>query len=631
MKKQNKPTSSQANTPQKQELSEDALKFYPLILTGAALVAVFSVLLCWESDYLYRIQELNLFLYTPLFFKQQMVVAGGMLTYLGTWFTQFFYHPWLGTLILCLWLGLMMWLTKRVFNIPRQWALLLLVPAALVLLIDFDLGYWIYYLKLRGHFFIAVIGLSLALTLVWAYRSLEKYYWLSRLLIFLTALVAYPLAGFYGLLALFMMGVISWKLEWTVMKRIDASIWILTCIIFTPLFYYRYVYYQANSDNIWRQALPDFSMEEGFSTLYYPYILLVVCLVLLAAFYQKERHLQHISRKAVWWSVQALLAIVLVFGTYFCWYKDKTFHEEIQMTNCVDRQDWQGVLDIMAHHEGDPTRMMVLYKNLSLFRLGRAGNEMYNYRDGSRKPESNFELRVAQIGGKNIYLYYGLPNYCYRWCLEDGVEYGWRVEHLKLLARCAILNGEPEVAKKYLDLLKQTRYHAEWASQYEPLLNDNNSEKLSNHPELGMAFKLMSNQDILASDQSLIELFLLNTLAYRVTDDPLQAELVLLSALQLKDIQAFWRAFFQYAPLIGNNPMPRHFQEAAYLYGHLEKNVNISGMPFDPMVKQTYDAFMQAAQQYRGISEERMKEVFRPQFGHTFYYNYFLMRNMKSY
>ena len=67
------------------------------------------------------------------------------------------------------------------------------------------------------------------------------------------------------------------------------------------------------------------------------------------------------------------------------------------------------------------------------------------------------------------------------------------------------------------------------------------------------------------------------------------------------------------------------------MYGNLEHNVDISHMPFDQSVRDSYAAFMQLAQQCQGMSEERMKEVFYPRFGGTFYYNYFLMRGLKSY
>ena len=99
----------------------------------------------------------------------------------------------------------------------------------------------------------------------------------------------------------------------------------------------------------------------------------------------------------------------------------------------------------------------------------------------------------------------------------------------------------------------------------------------------------------------------------------------------MKDIQLFWPFFNQYAINHSKEAMPIHYQEAAYLYGHLESGVDINRMPFDQRVKQSYEAFMQMAQRTQGMSDEQMKELFYPQFGHTFYYEYFLIRNQKLY
>jgi len=617
-------------------LTEQRLRFYPLLLGLLALAAVFVLIIARESDMLLRVQELNLFLYTPLFFKQQLVVAGGFLTWLGTYFTQYFYHPWLGTLLLCLWLGLLMWLVKHTFAISAKWAPLLLLPVALVLLTDFDLGYWIYYLKLRGQFFIAVIGFSLAVALTWAFRRLAVSegrlgLWLPPLFILLSGVLMYPVAGFYGLLALLLMGIIVWRLDVSVGRKALTSVVALATLAVVPMVYYRQVFCQASFDNIWWQALPVFITTDKCPQYYYPYAALVLVLVAMSACYRMAFTPSVLKKQWGWLASQVVLTAAIVWGCWHFWYKDETFHEEIRMTQCVDNYDWQGVVDIMSRHEGVPTRMMVMYKNLALFKLGRAGDEMYNYRDGSKAPDCPFELRVAQIGGKNIYLHYGLLNYSYRWCLEDGVELGWRVEHLKFLVRCSLLNKEWKTCQKFIDLLKQTKYHAQWAEHYEQLMTPEGQKSITKDPELGPIFHLMGGLDLLASDQSLIELFLLNTLAYHETSDPVCSELVLLSAMQLKDIPAFWQAFFQYAKLHVGQHMPRHFQEAAYLYGHLEKTIDISGMPFDDAVRKSHDGFMQMAVRCQKMTNEQMMDAFYPQYGNTFYYNYFLMRKLKSY
>ena len=73
------------------------------LLPIVALIAVGIALATYESDYLFKVQELNLFLYSKMFFEQQMVVSGGLLTWLGPYFTQYFYYPALGTTLYGTW------------------------------------------------------------------------------------------------------------------------------------------------------------------------------------------------------------------------------------------------------------------------------------------------------------------------------------------------------------------------------------------------------------------------------------------------------------------------------------------------------------------------------------------------
>ena len=105
----------------------------------AVLIVVAMVLLLCEPHFLWKVQEKNLFLCSVLFFKEQMVAPGGFLSWLGMWFTQFLYIPWLGVLMLCCWWLLLMAIVKRAFHIPHRWAILMLIPVALLLLINMDM------------------------------------------------------------------------------------------------------------------------------------------------------------------------------------------------------------------------------------------------------------------------------------------------------------------------------------------------------------------------------------------------------------------------------------------------------------------------------------------------------------
>ena len=75
-------------------------KYTYIAVWFVVLLVIAGALLWYEGDLLWKAQQLNLFLCTSLFFREQLVVPGGLLTWVGTFFTQFFYWPWVGVSLL---------------------------------------------------------------------------------------------------------------------------------------------------------------------------------------------------------------------------------------------------------------------------------------------------------------------------------------------------------------------------------------------------------------------------------------------------------------------------------------------------------------------------------------------------
>ena len=161
------------------------------------------VLTLSEYNYLARVEEQNLFLHTPLFFNQCMVVPGGLLSWAGAFLTQLLHHPALGVTVLCLLWALLTFLLGRTFHIPTRWLCVTLIPVAMLLLANVDLGYWIYYLKLRGYFFVLTLGIISAVAMVWTYRALPRRF--RTVFILLTVVGLYPFIGFFALLSAVLM------------------------------------------------------------------------------------------------------------------------------------------------------------------------------------------------------------------------------------------------------------------------------------------------------------------------------------------------------------------------------------------------------------------------------------------
>ena len=596
-------------------------KFTYIAVWLVVLVVIAGALLLYEGDLLWKAQQLNLFLCTSLFFHEQLVVPGGLLTWAGTFFTQFFHWPWVGVTLLCGWWLLLMALIRRTFRVPRLWSGLMLIPVGLLLLTIVDMGYWLYMLKLQGHFFVSTIGTTAVVALLWAYRCVPAKWYLRTVFVFLTCALGYPLLGIYGLAASLLMAVWSWRLrEHALVDTIVAVV----SVAAVPLLCYRYIYYQTNLANIYYAELPLFFVTEEHHAYYVPYYLLALFFVALAFMRPVSPKKQRVPIIA-----QAVLLVAVGYGVYHFWFKDENFHRELAMQHCVDQRDWTGALQEAARQQDEPTRAVVMLKNLALSRLGRQGSDMFLYKNGSKRYEAPFGMRTMLVVGPLMYYQYGMANYCSRLSTEMGVEFGWRAEYLKLLAKCAILNGEQQHARKYLNILKQTMNFDDWAQQAQSLVGD--SAAIAADPEMGIVKRMMHYDNNLSSDQGFVERFLMNTLANsRYKGDPLFQEQALLATLWTKNIPQFWYRFYDYIRLHPDGPMPRYYQEAAWLYGQMEERPDMDLMPFDDGVKDTFQRFMKAAEPYDNADVEDARNGLTF-FNQTYYYDYYLMSRLPEY
>ena len=577
---------------------------YVGVIVAAVLLAVF------EQDLLYRLQEQNLFLHTPLFFEQRMLCAGGLLTWVGAYLTQFFYYPPLGAGILCLLWIVLMWLLKRTFRLEGYW--LTLVPVACLLLTITDLGYWVYYLKLPGHAFDAAVGTIVAVVLALTYRQIPRKRYLSALFVVLAGFLGYPLVGFYGLLAVVLMGILSWLGDCH--RLADCLVATLTAII-VPLLCYHVIYHETNIVNIYWTALPVFGMRgETYFAYNLPYIVLVASIGLMALPFARNRWLQVVM-------VAAAVVCVAVF-----WYKDDNFRSELSMTRSCEQQDWEKVLETAKDVKGEPTRAICMMKNLALFRLRRQGDEMFRYPEGAKRPDAPFPILMVHTIGKRLYLEYGVLNYCYRWCMEDGVEYGWSVEKLKLMALCSLVNGETEAARRYLNMLKKTDFHKSWAKLYETFIR--RPQEMKYDAELMAIHDMMRQDNFLTADMGQLEHFLLEHFSTAQSNVPLLQEQILFAAMQTKDMKLFWQQFYQYTELHKNNDkIPVHFQEAACLFGHLNY-IDVSNMPFDRQVVKDYQGFAGTVGEYqrKGMTINQIRPLVYDRYHHTYYYDFYFNR-----
>lgn len=626
MKKQVQ-TKRNSTAPTAAVVDEGQLKRLPLIAGLTFLAITWLLLNIFEHEYLYRVQELSLWLPTEVYFDERMMVPGGLMSYIACFLTQFFYYPMLGSLLFVGLLFLVQLLTQKVFDIPARWGLLSIIPMALILSCAMEAGYWIFQIKTQGYFYSMLVGFLFSLSAIRLFQISKG--WVRYITLAAIAAIGYPLFGFYALLAL--LSIVAIELS-SKERNIGIVLLGIAAIIATPILYYN-LYEQTRFSRMFTAGMPAFEFIARDLRTWIPYILLYL-FPLVMPFIRFDHSANHVQTKKKFILTQSIGVILIVFVVQLFWFRDPNFRAEIKMNHAMERLEWRKALDIAKAQKQTPTRLIVLNRNLALLKLGKAGDEMFHYLDGGEPAASPFEIRLMQVGGKMLYYHYARMNFCYRWCLEDAVEYGWKVDYMKYMVKTSIVSGEYDLAMKYINTLKKTLFYKEWAKKYEKMVN--NPDLIAKDREMASILPLYQFEDQLDGDNTLVEIYLLNYFAHTYSDlnTPMFDEASLMCALTLKDIQTFWNCFFRYANSHAKDRMPTHYQEAALLYGNLEKTVDISKMPFDKSVKMRFQDFMRFSQKHAVENVERdpeAKKLFYERFGDTFWYFYFFIRDVKSY
>ena len=602
----------------------------------AFFVILWLVLAFFESVQLYRIQDQSLFLNTTLFFKEMMAVPAGLLSYIGCFLIQFLYYPALGAAIYVLLLYAVYFLVRKVFNISSRWSLIALLPVALLVATNMFMGYWIFYIKLPGYFFVAVVGVIFMLLAMWAYKKMPL--WAKFVFLVLWTLAIYPLLGVYTLIGTLFMGLYTLCGKEKIAVRLSLFALSLALVAAIPALYFGNVYLSNSFPLSYGAGIPayqwslvsDFGLRDKLMMLWYmwlPYILLFIVLLLYTVFADKTIENSKITQRYTMCQVAILAAVLLALCGF--WYNNENFRIELKQNHAMWNEDWERVAEV-AKDTDSPTRLIVVNRNIALLHLGRAGEEMFHYSDSSTLPVSSIKVRMVQNGGKMVYYQYGLFNFCYRWCVEDAVEYGWKVEFLKHSIRSLVASGQNKNARHYIEILKRTMFHASWAREYEKIIE--NPKIIEKYPDISFPRLMFSYKNTLDVDESHIEAFIINQLTSNryANPSPVCAEASLMHALIRKDTQIFWNKMIKYLETHkGQLRIPTHYQEALLLYANIDRRADISKFKFDRAIQQRFREFTKMTKKYKGSSKD-LAPYFKDGFGDTYWYYYFFIRDIKS-
>jgi hypothetical protein len=606
-----------------------------IVISLILFIVVWSLLTFYEHDLLLKVESHSLFLFDSTFLFDNLRSVGGLLTYLSTFLTQFLYIPWLGALIYTLLLNLAAYFTFVAYDIPKKWSIVSFFPAILLLAGNMHLGYTLFIIKGLGFFFSPLIGYIVTIGITIAFKKVSNNY-ISCLSILLFGIIGYPLFGFWALLGLIS---IASGILFDGNKAGKWGIFIIAVLSAStvPLIASQ-LYMDMRASDIYTIDLQQLPYNDEFISYYIPYIIIGLFVIFIPIFSKKI-----LSEKTELNYKKYAISQIIIIGIYILtvwgfWFKESNFRAEIKMSVAVDKMDWKRVIEIHQKTTSsknfsatEPTRLMVQYKNLALAKMGNEGNLIYSYRDGGKMQKSPQIITMMIQCGKQLYLHYGLLNYCYRWCIEDAVEYGWNVSDLKYAVMSSLLSNDHGVTKKYLNLLDKTLFHRKWALAQRELMQ--HSESIAESKEYKSIIPLICKDNTIDNDNVMIEMYLMN---YFTKKRPTYAtpefdRISLMWAMQTQDIPTFWSCFSNYTTTNVIKRMPRYYQEAALLYGNLEKNVDISSMPFDKEVISSFNNFNNFASKNPVRDLDESRPLYYNKFGKTFYYFYYFIRGLKSF
>lgn len=610
-------------------------------------VALWCILSTYESAQLFRINELSVFLLDDLFFESMMQEPAGLLRYVSSFLVSFFYYPALGAAIYVVLLYAVYRLVIKVFDLPGSYRMLALVPVVALVASNTQLGYWIYYLKQPGYYYMALVATILFLLALWCYKLVNDP--LRILFVAVWVLVGYPLFGAYALVSALLMALYSIVSavsngRKTVLPVITLLV-ALVVVCAVPQLYYR-CYTTISSEHLYGAGLPitqwvssyvakvehdTFSYWHVIYLYWVPFVVLLLSFAGLLCLMPFCARLNDSARGKNIIAVSVTLFAVLFLCAF--WYNDANYRIENKQNNAMWKGRWRDVAEFARDTEV-PTRQVVMNKNIALFKLGTAGAEMFSYPDGSADILAPMGVHLTQTGGKMAYFQYGKFNFSYRWCVEDAVEYGWRIEYLKHAVRCMLLSGEHRLAQRYINILKRTIFYRGWAKDMERYIE--NPALIEKTNEFAMPLQLYCYPDNLGVDESFVEAYLTKEFKYVPENaTPLFLEVALTSAMIRKDQKAFWYIFERYLNECKPSKLPKNYQEALLLFLNLDKGNTVEVGPafvdkfVSKSVQRRLESLVAKTKNYKGMKEAEMAPYFK-EYADTYFYFYFFVRKIRT-
>lgn len=294
-----------------------------------------------------------------------------------------------------------------------------------------------------------------------------------------------------------------------------------------------------------------------FPWLLWAAVISVVILALLARWINRK-----VNGSGQWLTSLITFALVVIVMGTLVW-KNSNFKAEktMQYDFMATHQQWNRIITTI-NKEKPNNQIGVTVQNLALAMRGMLADQMFNYNQNGTLgllPDVQTDA-TSPMPTAEVFYQLGMINVAQRTVFEAQeaiLDFQKSARCYKRLAQTNLINGDYEVARKYLTALQKTLFYSDWADETLQLLGD--EKAINSHPEYGRLRKSRYNEDFYFSDHTTAEM--LQSLYQSNKDNRLAYDYLMAYYVLTGDIENFRNQIVN-----GENPEDSHWHY--YLQNH---------------------------------------------------------------
>ena len=575
---------------------------------GLSLFFGTAVWLFWKMVYpahLHYHEQYQLFLFDMEYFKERIAIPGGVADYIGEFLVQFYYHTWMGATILALLfigLQLLTWTLAKRLKASEAYYPLSFLPAIAV---------W--------HFMCdenAMLSFTVALLMTLGFNYLYTLLhtgWKRAAYVLIGLPILLWMAGAAHLV--FMGWVIINELHTCIKQKkylrgigITIGMFILKagCTLLISMQVQNPVYQLSGFLGYYRfpAVIPHMEMTIILLFLLLPYLL---------------ARLPQIHQPAAICMGLQTIALAVISYPYILSGCNLDKEEIMEYDQLARNRQWHRIIQ-KAEAKSPVSPLSVACLNLALGKTGQLGRMFEFYQNGTEGLMAKFQRNfVTPLPTSEVLYHLGMINDAQRFtfeAMEAIPNFRKSGRCFKRLSETNLINGQYEVAAKYLRLLSKTLFYKEWAEETMTYLYD--EDKINAHSEWGQLRQMRYTENFLSENHEAG--FLLARLYEQNRKNRMAFEYLLACTLQQRDLQGFMK-YYSPDAVADRSPIPRSHQEAlVYVWGQTHKDFRDIPYELSPQVIQDAKKFMQIY-----TSQPNRRQLLQTRYKGTFWY-YLLVR-----